>query len=155
MFLGIINQCFKGDNLNEVLSEKYQTIKFADEVVNMFADILEQDEILYSVYLLYIGNIVNKQFQETKYMRGISINEIVENVVIDRRVKKKKKKRKSYSLEVERTNISRRSAEISVSTLSSMSLIYEKTMHPYKFLISTYRGQQVLIELGKRKKKDK
>ncbi len=70
-------------------------------------------------------------------MRGISINEIVENVVIDRRVKKKKGK--SYSLEVERTNISRRSAEISVSTLSSMSLIYEKTMHPYKFLISTYK----------------
>lgn len=135
--------------MNEVLSEKYQTIKFADEVVNMFADILEQDVILYSVFL-YIGNVVNKQFQETKYMRGISINEIVENVVIDRRVKKKKGK--SYSLEVERTNISRRSAEISVSTLSSMSLIYEKTMHPYKFLISTYRGQQVLIELGKRKK---
>lgn len=75
--------------MNEVLSEKYQTIKFADEVVNMFADILEQDEILYSVFL-YIGNIVNKQFQETKYMRGISINEIVENVVIDRRVKKKR-----------------------------------------------------------------
>ncbi|TKI85093.1 hypothetical protein [Bacillus mycoides] len=138
--------------MNEVLSEKYQTIKFADEVVNMFADILEQDEILYSVFL-YIGNIVNKQFQETTYMRGISINEIVENVVIDRRVKKTKGK--SYSLEVERTNISRRSAEISVSTLSSMSLIYEKTMHPYKFLILTYRGQQVLIELGKRKKVNK
>lgn len=151
MFLGIINQCFRGDNLNEILSEKYQTIKFTDEVVNMFADILEQDEILYSVFL-YIGNVVNKQFQETKYMRGISINEIVENVVIDRRVKKTKGK--SYSLEVERTNISRRSAEISVSTLSSMSLIYEKTMHPYKFLISTYRGQQVLIELGKRKKSE-
>ena len=125
--------------MNEILSEKYQTIKFTDEVVNMFADILEQDEILYSVFL-YIGNVVNKQFQETKYMRGISINEIVENVVIDRRVKKTKGK--SYSLEVERTNISRRSAEISVSTLSSMSLIYEKTMHPYKFLISTYRVRE-------------
>lgn len=25
-------------------------------------------------------------------------------------------------------------------------------MHPYKFLISTIRGQQVLVELGKRKK---
>ncbi|MDM5185926.1 hypothetical protein QUF99_00180 [Bacillus sp. DX4.1] len=138
--------------MNEVLSEKYQTIRFTDEVVNMFADILEQDEILYNVFL-YIGNVVNTQFQETNYMRGISINEIVENVVIDRRVKKTKGK--SYSLEVERTNISRRSAEISVSTLSSMSLIYEKVMHPYKFLISTYRGQQVLIELGKRKKINK
>lgn len=75
--------------MNEVLSEKYQTIRFTDEVVNMFADILEQDEILYNVFL-YIGNVVNTQFQETNYMRGISINEIVENVVIDRRVKKTK-----------------------------------------------------------------
>ncbi|MDR4173394.1 hypothetical protein CN327_30515 [Bacillus cereus] len=134
--------------MNEVLSEKYKIIKFPDEVVNMFADILEEDEILYNVFH-YIGSEVNKQYQETKYMRGISINEIVGNVVIDRRVKKLKGK--SYSLEVERTNISRRSAEVSVSTLSSMSLITEKIMHPYKFLISTIRGQQVLIELGRRK----
>ncbi|OQR53250.1 hypothetical protein [Bacillus sp. CDB3] len=138
--------------MNEVLSEKYKQNKFTDEVVSMFSDILEEDEILYSVFH-YIGSEVNKQYQETKYMRGISINEIVDNVVIDRRVKKLKGK--SYSLEIERTNISRRSAEVSVSTLASMSLITEKIMHPYKFLISTIRGQQVLIELGKRRQKNK
>jgi hypothetical protein len=114
----------------------------------MFADIIEEDEILYNVFH-YIGSQVNKQYQETKYMRGISINEIVENVVIDRR--KKKPKGKSYSLEIERTNISRRSAEGSVGTLASMSLITEKIMHPYKFLISTIRGQQILVELERLK----
>ncbi|EPC8409024.1 MULTISPECIES: hypothetical protein [Bacillus] len=134
--------------MNEVLSEKYKQNKFTEEVVEMFADIIEGDEILYNVFH-YIGSQVNKQYQETKYMRGISINEIVESVVIDRRVKKPKGK--SYSLELERTNISRRSAEGSVATLASMSLITEKIMHPYKFLISTIRGQQVLVELGKRK----
>lgn len=135
--------------MNEVLSEKYKQNKFTEEVVEMFADIIEEDEILYNVFH-YIGSQVNKQYQETKYMRGISINEIVESVVIDRRVKKPKGK--SYSLKLERTNISRRSAEGSVATLASMSLITEKIMHPYKFLISTIRGQQVLVELGKRKK---
>ncbi|MCZ2990955.1 hypothetical protein NYY86_22815, partial [Acinetobacter baumannii] len=63
----------------------------------------------------------------------------------------KKPKGKSYSLEIERTNISRRSAEGSVGTLASMSLITEKIMHPYKFLISTIRGQQILVELERRK----
>ncbi|EJQ43613.1 hypothetical protein IEQ_04941 [Bacillus cereus BAG6X1-2] len=135
--------------MNEVLSEKYKQNKFTEEVVEMFADIIEEEEILYKVFH-YIGSQVNKQYQETKYMRGISINEIVESVVIDRRVKKARGK--SYSLELERTNISRRSAEGSVATLASMSLITEKIMHPYKFLISTIRGQQVLVELGKRKK---
>ncbi|KWU54483.1 hypothetical protein AWW70_03370 [Bacillus mycoides] len=134
--------------MNEVLSEKYKQNKFTQEVVEMFADIIEEEEILYNVFH-YIGSQVNKQYQETKYMRGISINEIVENVVIDRRVKKPKGK--SYSLEIERTNISRRSAEGSVGTLASMSLITEKIMHPYKFLISTIRGQQILIELERRK----
>ena len=136
--------------MNEALSEKYQQNKFTEEMVEMFADIIEEDEILYNVFH-YIGSQVNKQYQETKYMRGISINEIVEHVVIDRRVKKPKGK--SYSLKLERTNISRRSAESSVGTIASMSLITEKVMHPYKFLISTIRGQQVLIELEKRKHK--
>lgn len=72
--------------MNEVLSEKYKQNKFTEEVVEMFADIIEEDEILYNVFH-YIGSQVNKQYQETKYMRGISINEIVESVVIDRRVK--------------------------------------------------------------------
>ncbi|PHG59736.1 hypothetical protein [Bacillus toyonensis] len=136
--------------MNELLSEKYKQNKFTEEVVKMFADIIEADEILCNVFH-YIGAQVNKQYQETKYMRGISINEVVENVVIDRRVKKPKGR--SYSLEVERTNISRRSAEVSVGTLASMSVITEKLMHPYKFLILTIRGQQVLIEMEKRKQK--
>ncbi len=134
--------------MNEVLSRKYKQNKFPEEVVEMFADIIEEDTVLYNVFH-YIGSQVNKQYQETKYMRGISINQIVEHVVVDRRVKKPRGK--SYSLEFERTNISRRSAESSVGTLAAMSLITEKIMHPYKFLVSTIRGQQVLIELEKRK----
>ncbi|MFB9759454.1 hypothetical protein [Ectobacillus funiculus] len=133
--------------MNEALHRTYIDLKFDDDTSAMFADIISKDTVLTEVFL-YIGRELNKQYKDHNQMLGITVNEVIENVVLDRLTRKPKGK--TFVFEQSHTNISRKAAEKCVDKLLDMSLLYEKPKKPYKYLFLTVRGQQVLVSLSKK-----
>lgn len=133
--------------MNETLHQTYIDLKFDDHLSAMFADIILRDTVLTQVFL-YIGRELNKQYKDHNQMIGITVNEVIENVVLDRLTRKPKGK--TFVFEQSHTNISRKAAEKCVDKLLDMSLLYEKPKKPYKYIYLTVRGQQVLLSLSKK-----
>ncbi|WP_028402373.1 hypothetical protein [Ectobacillus panaciterrae] len=133
--------------MNEILHQTYIDLKFDDHLSAMFADIILRDTVLTQVFL-YIGRELNKQYKDHNQMIGITVNEVIENVVLDRLTRKPKGK--TFVFEQSHTNISRKAAEKCVDKLLDMSLLYEKPKKPYKYIYLTVRGQQVLLSLSKK-----
>ncbi len=137
--------------MNENLHRTYIDLKFDDNTSAMFADIISKDTVLTEVFL-YIGRELNKQYKDHNQMLGITVNEVIENVVLDRLTRKPKGK--TFVFEQSHTNISRKAAEKCVDKLLDMSLLYEKPKKPYKYLFLTVRGQQVLVSLSKKQSEE-
>lgn len=137
--------------INE-LHLKYKDTKLPPELVQMFADIIEADEVAKKV-CFFIGKTERKQRGEDSNMRGITITEIVENVMVDRLTKVGKGR--TYTYKEAKTNIHRKTAERQVDKLLDMSLLFYKPVKPYKFLFLTIRGWQVVEELLNRAKSTK
>jgi hypothetical protein len=129
--------------INE-LHLKYKDLRLTPELVQMFTDIIEADEVAKKV-CFFIGKTERKQREEPNTMRGITINDIVENIMVDRLTKVEKGR--SYIYKETKTNIHRKTAEKQVDKLLDMSLLFYKPVKPYKFLFLTIRGWQVIEEL--------
>lgn len=132
------------------LHVKYKDAKFPLELVQMYADIIEADDVTKKV-CFYIGKTERKQRSEDLGVSGITINDIVENVLVDRLTKVEKGR--TYNYKETKTNIHRKTAERKVDKLLDMSLLFYKPVKPYKFLFLTIRGWQVIEELINRNKK--
>ncbi len=137
-----------GRFLDHNLHELHKHVKFSDEVLAMFIDIIGQDPSLLKVFqYIAIEEQRNKE-------RGVSISHIIENVKVERLVRKTVGKNK-YVYEEVFTNIERKNVEKMVDKLMFMSLIYHEAIKPYKFLFLTNRGKQLIAKLVENKSKDK
>jgi len=137
-----------GRFLDHTLHELHKHVKFSDEVLEMFIHIIGQDPGLLKVFqYIAIEEQKNKE-------RGVSISHIIENVKVERLVRKNVGKNK-YVYEEVFTNIERKNVEKMVDKLMFMSLIYHEAIKPYKFLFLTNRGKQLIAKLVENKSKNK
>jgi len=134
--------------LDSELHQKYKDITFPQELVSLFSDIVSSNETARKV-CTYIGRTEQQQRKDEGVSRGVTINEIVENVMVERRTRVKEKGR-TYSYDKTKTNIHRKTAERQVDKLLDMSLLYYESVKPLKFLYLTKRGWQVVEEIVKR-----
>lgn len=130
--------------MDKDLFQQYEKVHFSPEQVRMFASILEKDEV-HRLILRYIGAMHGRGKQ-------VSINDLIQNIRIERRVQVTEKKKRHYVVRDEL--IDRKTAERVVDKLSWMSLVYYELMTPYKMLFLTNRGAQVLAYLDSSKKKE-
>ena len=133
------------------LHEKYKNLRFPNnEITDMYIDILENDPVFLKVFLFIAKQSQTSQYSET----GITINDLISNIEVERLVKKNKGTR-NFTYENSRTNLHRKTAERIVDKLQVMSLLYFKSVKPYKFFYLTIRGKQLLqriVELKLEKK---
>ena len=135
------------------LHEKYKKVLFPrdSELMDMYIEIREQDAAMMKVFR-YIGK---QQSQAgTAQESGLTINDLIENIQVDRLVKKQKNSRK-FKYEQALTNLHRKTAERIIDKLNVMSLIYYKSVKPYKFIFLTERGKQLLVRIIELKTKQK
>lgn len=129
------------------LHDKHFNAVFSKEVIEMFADIVSNDLAAKKVFV-YIGRTLNNRVKQEKQdddaILGVTVNDIVEHVMLER--KEKVTKGKSFTYRYTTTNIERKTAERTVDKLLCMSLIYFNSVKPYKFLYMTKRGWQVMEE---------
>ncbi|MGN7299759.1 hypothetical protein [Ferdinandcohnia sp. SAFN-114] len=134
--------------MNNELHQKYKDITFPQELVSLFSDIVSSDETARKV-CAYIGKTEQQQRKDEGVTRGVTINDIVENVMVERRTRVNERGR-TYSYDQTKTNIHRKTAERQVDKLLDMSLLYYQSVKPLKFLYLTKRGWQVVEEIIKR-----
>lgn len=135
------------------LHVKYKNTKLSDDAVEMFYEIINQDKVLVKVFQ-YIA-IEQKNQSELGTPTGITINDIVEHVTVERLERQDTGKRSSYKYQQTHTHIHRKTAEKLVDKLLFMSLLYYKPVKPYKFLYLTQRGTQVLMKIVEHKNAEK
>jgi hypothetical protein len=102
---------------------------------------------------IYIGRSLKEQQKTVNHIRGITVNDIVENVKIER--KERVPKGKTFVYQKAITNIDRKAAERIVDKLLDMSLLYYTPVKPYKFLYMSNRGWQITEAIINRKKENK
>jgi len=134
--------------LNKELHQKYKDVTLPQELVSLFSDIVSSDETARKV-CAYIGKTEQQQRKDEGVTRGVTINDIVENVMVERRTRVNERGR-TYSYDQTKTNIHRKTAERQVDKLLDMSLLYYQSVKPLKFLYLTKRGWQVVEEIVKR-----
>lgn len=129
--------------MNTSLNQKYLDVEFSDQLINMFADIIEH-EVPIKRLLLHIGKHADSH-KNDELGAGISIKILCETIIIERRVRSRKGK-----FSYESTNIDRKQCERLVETLLKMSLCYYVSVPPSKLIYLTKRGRQVARELVRR-----
>lgn len=122
--------------MNEFLHQKYENISLPTDIVDMFVEVLKQDDLNYAV----LRPILEKH----KLGQPCTIAQLIENIKVDRRVGKRNKETNSLMFAIEKTNIDRKAAEKIVDRLSYMGLIYSTPELPYKRLYLTRRGIQII-----------
>jgi hypothetical protein len=137
-----------GYDVGEDIIQEYKEVKFPVEptkaIIEMFADIVEQDEIMLSVFTFIV-----QRNQEQKN-NGVTVNDIAKNVKIERPVKVMKGKQIHF--ENQTTYIHRQAAGRVVDKLLAMTLLSFKPVTPYKYFFVTKRGIQIMNEIIERKK---
>ena len=127
--------------------QEYKNIHFPKDIVSMFADIVEQDEVMLNVFTY----IARKSQEEGKYFKGVTVNDISKMVKIERPVKVVKGKQIHFENQV--TYIHRQAAGKIVDKLLAMSLLSCKPLTPYKYYFITKRGLQIIQEIIERQQK--
>ncbi|RUS44952.1 hypothetical protein [Cohnella sp. AR92] len=129
------------------MHQRYIDVEFTKEQVAMFTDIVESDLPMRRI-LLAIGQHADTH-KDDELSSGISIKQLSEKVIINRKVQDRKNKKK-FSLQD--TYIERKHAERVVETLLKMSLCYYKSFHPTKLIFLSPRGRMVAGEIVRRHK---
>lgn len=125
---------------------------FPQDVIHLFTDIIINDPVSRKVFI-YVGRSLKEQQKSVNHIRGVTVNDIVQNVQIQR--KERVTKGKSFIYQKVITNIDRKAAERIVDKLLDMSLLYYTPVKPYKFLFMSNRGWQITEEIINRKKENK
>lgn len=136
--------------MDKDLHLEYAKKLFPQEMVQLFCDLVESDETTKKI-ILFIGKLEKKRTKGEETISGITINEIIDNVQVERKTKDGKKQTYKYEI----TNLHRKTTEQQVAKLLNMSLLYYESVKPYKMLYLTQRGWQVIAELLHREKQNK
>ena len=139
-------------NLDSTLHHIHKNVVFPQDVIHLFTDIINNDTVSRKVFI-YVGRSLKEQQKTVNHIRGVTVNDIVENVKIER--KERVPKGKTFIYQKTITNIDRKAAERIVDKLLDMSLLYYTPVKPYKFLFMSNRGWQITEELINRKKENK
>jgi hypothetical protein len=134
-----------GAILEAELIQEYKNVSLTKEIVEMFADIIQEDEWMFEVFYY----IVKRRQDEKDNFIGVTVNEISKDVKLERPVKVIKGKHTNF--EIQTTNIHRQAAGKIVDKLLAMSLLSYKPLTPYKYFFLTKRGLQVIKEIVDRK----
>lgn len=127
------------------LHQKYIDVDFSREQVSMFTDIVESD-IAMKRCILAIGQHADLH-KNDGINAGISIKELSEKIIIQRKVMRKQKK-----YELVDANIDRKHAERIIDSLLKMTLCYYKSFHPTKLIFLTPRGRNIASEIIRRQR---
>ena len=138
--------------MDSTLHDLHKNVLFPKDVIHLFTDIIINDSVSMKVFI-YIGRTLKEQQKTVNHIRGITVNDIVENVKIER--KERVPKGKSFVYQKANTNIDRKAAERIVDKLLDMSLLYYTPVKPYKFLYMSNRGWQITEAIINRKKENK
>ncbi|KKI92166.1 hypothetical protein WQ54_10760 [Bacillus sp. SA1-12] len=138
--------------MDSTLHNIHKNVVFPKDVIHLFTDIIINDPVSWKVFI-YIGRSLKEQQKTVNHIRGITVNDIVENVKIER--KERVHKGKTFVYQKTITNIDRKAAERIVDKLLDMSLLYYTPVKPYKFLYMSNRGWQITEEIINRKKENK
>jgi hypothetical protein len=138
--------------LDSTLHDIHKSVVFPQDVIHLFTDIIINDTVSRKVFI-YVGRSLKEQQKSVNHIRGVTVNDIVENVQIQR--KERVTKGKSFIYQKVITNIDRKAAERIVDKLLDMSLLYYTPVKPYKFLFMSNRGWQITEEIINRKKENK
>lgn len=125
--------------MKENIHEKYKDLILSDDMLSLYYDLLNQDELNLKV-LKEIARGVQSHSAHT-------ISQLVEHIEVLRRVGKRDKTTKSLTFAVEETTIDRKATEKILERLSYMGLIYYTYELPHKRIMITRRAVQVLKEL--------
>lgn len=139
-------------NLDSTLHDIHKNVVFPQDVIHLFTDIINNDSVSRKVFI-YVGRSLKEQQKTVSHIRGVTVNDIVENVKIER--KERVSKGKTFIYQKTITNIDRKAAERIVDKLLDMSLLYYTPVKPYKFLFMSNRGWQITEEIINRKKEIK
>jgi hypothetical protein len=134
-----------GLNLEEELIQEYKNVAFTKEILDMFTDIVIDDQWMLSVFVY----IAKRSQAEGKNFVGVTVNEITRDVTLERPVKVINGKHTNFKMQT--TNIHRQAAGRIVDKLLAMSLLSYKPLIPYKYFFITKRGIQVIQEIIQRK----
>ncbi|MGM0879143.1 MAG: hypothetical protein ACQEWV_32020 [Bacillota bacterium] len=138
--------------MDSTLHDIHKNVVFPKDVIQLFTDIITSDPVSMKVFI-YVGRSLKEQQKTVNHIRGITINDIVENLKIER--KERVAKGKTFIYQKTITNIDRKAAERIVDKLLDMSLLYYTPVKPYKFLFMSSRGWQITEEIINRKKENK
>lgn len=138
--------------MDSTLHDIHKNVVFPQDVIHLFTDIITSDPVSLKVFI-YVGRSLKEQQKTVNHIRGITINDIVENLKIER--KERVAKGKTFIYQKTITNIDRKAAERIVDKLLDMSLLYYTPVKPYKFLFLSSRGWQITEEIINRKKENK
>lgn len=129
--------------MSRVVQTSFENVRFTNEVINMFADLIADNEPTLKVIFYILKNHKND--------KPTTIQDIVDNVKVIRRVAKRKGK-KVIGYEMAEAPLDRKTAERIVDRLYYMTLISIEEKLPYKQLYISNRGDQVINELANRLK---
>lgn len=126
-------------------TNQYPDVEFPDNVTSMFADFILEHDARFEVFFFIVGKRQKKE--------PTTIPEIMENVTVQRRVKKQKGKNTYF--DTINGPIDRKLAEKIVDQLYCMSLVYFEHQNPYRRIYLTRRGLQVLLHITQKLQKKK
>lgn len=129
--------------MSRVVQTSFENVRFTNEVINMFADLIADNEPTLKVIFYILKNHKND--------KPTTIQDIVDNVKVIRRVAKRKGK-KVIGYEMAEAPLDRKTAERIVDRLYYMTLISIEEKLPFKQLYISNRGDQVINELANRLK---
>ncbi|RJG21336.1 hypothetical protein [Paenibacillus thiaminolyticus] len=130
--------------MDDLINNKYEDITFTEVQNNMFSDLVESDIALKRVLMVIAKH--SQTHKDNEVSGGITVKDITEQIILDRKVRKGKK-----GFTTETTYINRKHAERVVETLLKMSLCYKVPFtHPSKLIYPTVRGISVSKELTRR-----
>lgn len=124
--------------------DKYQDVLFEKPVIDMFSDLIVEDDELYAVVLHILNSIQKKEL--------VTVKSITNSVVLERRVLLKKGKRNFFDMQNE--NMSRGAATKAVENLIKMSLLHVQYDQRLKIYGLTKRGVQVATVVFEHYKKE-
>jgi hypothetical protein len=127
--------------LETELIQEYKSIHFPKDILKMFTDIVQEDQWMFSVFVY----IAKRSQDDGKNFIGITVNEISNNVKLERPVKVINGKHTNFKMQT--ANIHRQAAGKIVDKLLAMSLLAYKPLIPYKYFYITKRGMQILQEI--------
>jgi predicted transcriptional regulator len=130
------------------LYNKYKGVKLNDQLVQMFTDLIEEDDVTRKIFI-YIGKKMGEARGENSPSKiGATITDMTNDIYITRPVKIRGKSK----YKITEAKLDRKRAERAVQSLMLTGLCYYEQVGKTKVIYCTERGIQVLKNIYNREK---